>query len=50
MGEVFCTLGVIGLDYFHVKCNFVFDAHVWKDEFCANHVSREAIVPYKQLC
>lgn len=31
MGQVFCALGVIGLDYFHVKCDFGFDMHVWKD-------------------
>lgn len=27
---LFFTLGVIGLDYFHVKCNFVFAVCVWK--------------------
>lgn len=48
-GQVFCARGVLGLDYFHVKCDFGFDRHVWKDEFCANHVNREAIVPRRQL-
>lgn len=40
---------MVGLDYFHVKCDFGFDMHVWKDEFCANRVNREAIVPCRQL-
>lgn len=49
-GEVFCTLGVIGLDYFHIECNFVFDVRVGKDEFCANCIRREAVVACKHLC
>lgn len=39
----------MGLDYFCVKYNCVFAVHVWKDEFCTNRVSREAILSCKEL-
>lgn len=42
-------VGVIGLNYIHLKCNLVFTMHFWKDDFCANHVSREAVLSGKEL-
>lgn len=34
---------------FPCKMQFCLDMHVWKDESCANHVSRDPVIPCKQL-
>lgn len=35
---------------FQCKMQFCLDMHVWKDESYANHLSRDAVIPWKQLC
>lgn len=43
-----CEIDMIRL--FPCKMQFCLDMHVWKDESYANNISRDAVIPCKQLC